>query len=125
MKVDLPDRLLQRDNDLIVQVDYTPVNGLCDPGAQQMTVQLDPSSLISGAEGSSLPPGFDRLPRRMTRDERHSLLNRLNAATIALHLLRRQLDAGYADQAHFGREFRVLAGAPAGRLKPRAKGPFA
>jgi len=33
--------------------------------------------------------------------------------------------AGYADQAHMGREFRALAGDSAGRLKPRAKGPFA
>ena len=47
---------------------------------------------------SKLPPPA-QLPRRMSREERHTLLNRLNAATIALHLLRRQLDGGYFEDA--------------------------
>jgi hypothetical protein len=63
VRTELPDGLLRRDNDVVLRVDYTPPGGLCDPGAQQMTVQLDPSSLISGSPGTSLPDGFERFPQ--------------------------------------------------------------
>lgn len=33
-------------------------------------------------------------------------------------------DSGFADQAHMAREFRALAGVPAGTARPRARGPF-
>ena len=38
-------------------------------------------------------------PPPVSRDERHNLRNRLNAATLALHLLRRQLDTSHFDDA--------------------------
>lgn len=41
-------------------------------------------------------------------------------STLAEHAI----DHGFADQAHMAREFRSLAGTPAGRIKVRGKGPF-
>lgn len=63
--VDLPDSLLRRDNDLILRASYTPQQGVCDPGAPPITLQIDPSSTLRGKAGSSLLEGFERFPQAL------------------------------------------------------------
>lgn len=52
---------------------------------------------IAGDLPPAAPAKTERPP--VSGDERHTLRNRLNAATLALHLLRRQLDTGHFDDA--------------------------
>ena len=69
-----------------------------------------PSANVSCAAGS--PPRSATGPKRLARDPQAATA-RSSAARAGEDLGRVAHDAGYADQAHFANECRVLAGAPA------------
>ncbi|GBD09863.1 hypothetical protein HRbin22_02125 [Candidatus Thermoflexus japonica] len=60
-----PDGLLQRDNTLIIRVDYTPPGGDCRIGMHPLTVFMDGASYLEFQAGRSLGPGFERFPQAL------------------------------------------------------------
>jgi hypothetical protein len=59
----VPAGLLQRDNYLTVQVDYTPAGGQCRVGVAPFQLNLDNSSSITVRAGQTLADGFERFPQ--------------------------------------------------------------
>lgn len=57
--------LLQRDNTIRIQVDYTPPEGECRVGAHPFGLTLSPQSYLAFERGESLSPGFVRLPQSL------------------------------------------------------------
>ncbi|GAP61798.1 hypothetical protein ARMA_0221 [Ardenticatena maritima] len=57
--------LLQRDNTIRIQVDYTPPGGNCEIGAHPFGLTLSPQSYLAFERGGSLPPGFGRIPQSL------------------------------------------------------------
>ena len=65
LQLPVPIAAIQRDNLLIVELAYTPLQGICAAGAVPFDLRIDPSSSIQTHLGPSLPLGFDRLPQAL------------------------------------------------------------
>jgi hypothetical protein len=63
--VALPVELLQRDNTLTAQFDYTPTGGECRIGADTFTGQISGSSYLQITSGKNNLIGFTRFPQNM------------------------------------------------------------
>ncbi|WP_322800677.1 hypothetical protein [Thermoflexus sp.] len=89
----LPDGLIQRDNTLIVRIDYTPPGGNCRIGTHPVTVFVDGASYLESQAGQRLAPGFERFPQALMPAFAvglHSLNeSTLNAAAQLIMLLQR------------------------------------
>jgi len=61
--LNIPNDLVQRDNNLMARFDYTPAGGECKVGVQPFTGQLAEASYLQVTRGQSLPASFDRWPQ--------------------------------------------------------------
>ena len=61
--LNIPNELVQRDNNLMARFDYTPAGGECKVGIQPFTGQLAEGSYLQVTRGQSIPAGFDRWPQ--------------------------------------------------------------
>lgn len=100
--VPIPRNLMQRDNELLLRVDYTPREGLCTIGMQPITLELNGNSYIQVTRGESLAPGFERFPQAITGGVTIAFetleLESLNSAVLALVELQRLTDTPIALQ---------------------------
>ncbi|MGB0385754.1 MAG: cellulose biosynthesis cyclic di-GMP-binding regulatory protein BcsB [Ardenticatenaceae bacterium] len=61
--LNVPNELVERDNELMARFDYTPAGGECKVGVQPFTGQLAEGSYLQVTRGQSIAPGFDRWPQ--------------------------------------------------------------
>lgn len=76
-----------------ISVEILQVNG------KTVRVGIDAPRDISVMRGELQPSTQQQIAANLERQERHALCNRLHAATLALHVLQKQLDAGRVNDA--------------------------
>jgi hypothetical protein len=86
--VTVDQEVLQRDNQITVEVLYTAPDGKCIYDEQPLVVDIDPSSPIDPQIGPSLNPGFQTMPQALFPQFSLVVANRSNQQqTAALQLI--------------------------------------